>query len=90
MQDKSRIGICIDTCHAYSAGYDLSTAAACERTFAELDRVVGLKYLKGMHLNDDMKTQGSRVDRHAPLGEGTLGLEAFRYIAADPRSTTCR
>ena len=47
--------------------------------------MVGLKYLKGMHLNDDMKTQGSRVDRHAPLGEGTLGMEAFRYIAADPR-----
>lgn len=85
VQDKSRVGICIDTCHAYSAGYDLSTAAACERTFAELDRVVGLKYLKGMHLNDDMKAQGSRVDRHAPLGEGTLGMEAFRYIAADPR-----
>ncbi|MCC8063252.1 MAG: deoxyribonuclease IV, partial [Rikenellaceae bacterium] len=85
VQDKSRVGICIDTCHAYSAGYDLRTAAACEATFAELDRVVGLKYLKGMHLNDDLKAQGSRVDRHAPLGEGTLGIEAFKYIAADPR-----
>lgn len=85
VEDKSRVGICIDTCHAYSAGYDLSTAAACETTFAELDRVVGLKYLKGMHLNDDLKARGSRVDRHAPLGEGTLGTEVFKYIAADPR-----
>lgn len=85
VQDKSRVGICIDTCHAYSAGYDLRTAAACQATFAELDRVVGLKYLKGMHLNDDLKAQGSRVDRHAPLGEGTLGIETFKYIAADPR-----
>lgn len=85
VEDKSRVGICIDTCHAYSAGYDLSTAAACEATFAELDRVVGLKYLKGMHLNDDLKARGSRVDRHAPLGEGTLGVEVFKYIAADPR-----
>ena len=85
VEDKSRVGICIDTCHAYSAGYDLSTAAACEATFGELDRVVGLKYLKGMHLNDDLKARGSRVDRHAPLGEGTLGVEVFKYIAADPR-----
>lgn len=85
VEDKSRVGICIDTCHAFSAGYDLSTAEACERTFAELDRVVGLRYLRGMHLNDDLKAQGSRVDRHAPLGDGTLGLEVFRYVAADPR-----
>lgn len=85
VEDKSRVGICIDTCHAYSAGYDLSTAAACEATFAELDRTVGLQYLRGMHLNDDLKARGSRVDRHAPLGEGTLGVEVFKYIAADPR-----
>lgn len=85
VEDKSRVGICIDTCHAYSAGYDLSTASACEATFAELDHIVGLKYLRGMHLNDDLKARGSRVDRHAPLGEGTLGVEVFKYIAADPR-----
>lgn len=85
VRDKSRVGICIDTCHAYSAGYDLGTAAACEATFAELDRVVGLGYLRGMHLNDDLKAHGSRVDRHAPLGDGTLGLGVFRYVAADPR-----
>lgn len=85
VEDKSRVGVCIDTCHAYSAGYDLGTAEACDRTFEEFDRVVGFRYLRGMHLNDDLKAKGSRVDRHAPLGEGTLGIEPFKYIAADPR-----
>ena len=69
----------------FAAGYDLSSAAACDATFALLDRTVPMKYLRGMHLNDAMKPLGSRVDRHAPLGEGTIGLEAFRYIAADSR-----
>ncbi len=85
VEDKSRVGVCIDTCHAYSAGYDLSTVEACDATWAEFDRVVGFKYLRGMHLNDDMKAMGSKVDRHAPLGEGTLGLVPFQYIASDPR-----
>lgn len=85
VEDKSRVGYCIDTCHAFAAGYDLRTAEACEQTFAELDRVVGLKYLRGMHLNDAMKPLGSHVDRHAPLGEGEIGWECFRYIAADSR-----
>ena len=84
-EDKSRVGVCIDTCHAFAAGYDLSTRAGCEATFCELDEVVGMKYLRGMHLNDAMKGVGSRVDRHAPLGEGMLGLECFRYIAEDSR-----
>ncbi|MEG0814378.1 MAG: deoxyribonuclease IV [Mucinivorans sp.] len=85
VEDKTRVGVCIDTCHAYSAGYDLKTTQACEATFAEFDRVVGFKYLSGMHLNDDLKAYRSRVDRHAPLGEGSLGLDVFRYIAADSR-----
>lgn len=85
VDDKSRVGICIDTCHAYSAGYDLSTSQACQATFAELDRIVGMKYLKGMHLNDDLKAMGSKVDRHAPLGQGTLGMEVFKFIAQDSR-----
>lgn len=85
VEDRSRVGICIDTCHAYSAGYDLKTREACERTFAELDSVVGMQYLRGMHLNDDLKAQGSRVDRHAPLGEGTLGMAVFEYVASDSR-----
>ncbi len=85
VEDKSRVGVCIDTCHAYSAGYDLSTVEACNATWAEFDRVVGFKYLKGMHLNDDLKAFGSRVDRHAPLGEGTLGYTPFKYIMQDAR-----
>ena len=85
VEDKSRVGVCIDTCHAFAAGYDLRTAEACERTFAELDSIVGFEYLKGMHLNDAMKILGSRVDRHTPLGEGMIGMECFRYIASDKR-----
>ena len=77
--------VCIDTCHAFAAGYDLRTAEACERTFAELDSIVGFEYLKGMHLNDAMKILGSRVDRHTPLGEGMIGMECFRYIMQDAR-----
>lgn len=85
VDDKSRVGVCIDTCHAYAAGYDLHSTEACDRTFAELDRVVGWGYLKGMHLNDTMKGLASKIDRHAPLGEGVLGLEVFKYIAKDVR-----
>lgn len=85
VEDKSRVGVCIDTCHAFAAGYDLRTAEACEETFAELERIVGFRYLRGMHLNDAMKGLGSRVDRHAPLGKGEIGLECFRYIARDAR-----
>ena len=85
VDDKARVGVCIDTCHAFAAGYDLATDEACERTFAEFDRTVGFAYLRGMHLNDAMKPLGSRVDRHAPLGEGHIGIGAFRYIARDSR-----
>lgn len=85
VEDKSRVGVCIDTCHAFAAGYDLRTPEACDATFAELERVVGFNYLKGMHLNDAMKILGSRIDRHTPLGEGMIGMECFRYIARDKR-----
>ena len=85
VEDKSRVGVCIDTCHAFAAGYDLRTAEACDKTFAELERVVGCGYLKGMHLNDAMKILGSHVDRHTPLGEGMIGMECFRYIMQDAR-----
>jgi deoxyribonuclease-4 len=81
VEDKSRIGICIDTCHAFAAGYDLSTPDACRKTFGELDKVVGLKYLRGMHLNDTMKGRASRVDRHQSLGQGELGIEVFKFVA---------
>lgn len=85
VEDKSRVGYCIDTCHAFAAGYDLVTTEACNETFAKLDRTISMSYLRGMHLNDAKKPCGSRVDRHAPLGDGEIGWEAFRYIASDAR-----
>lgn len=85
VEDKSRVGVCIDTCHAFAAGYDLRTREAFESTFEEFGRVVGFGYLRGMHLNDAMKIQGSHVDRHMPLGEGFIGIDAFRYIVEDSR-----
>ena len=85
VEDKTRVGVCLDTCHTVSAGYDLISPAGYEKTLAEFDAVVGLSYLKGLHLNDDKKALASRVDRHASLGEGTLGLEPFRRIMNDPR-----
>lgn len=85
VEDKSRVGVCLDTCHSFAAGYDLRTKEALDATFAEFERVVGFKYLKGMHLNDAMKPLGSRVDRHAPLGDGEIGWECFRYIMSDER-----
>jgi deoxyribonuclease-4 len=85
VEDKSRIGVCLDTCHTFTAGYDLRTPEACDATFAEFDRLVGFKYLRGMHLNDSKPDLGSRVDRHESLGEGKLGWNVFRYIMNDDR-----
>jgi deoxyribonuclease-4 len=85
VEDKSRVGVCLDTCHSFAAGYDLRTKEACDATFAEFDRIIGFDYLRGMHLNDAMRVLGSRIDRHSPLGDGEIGWECFRYIAADER-----
>ena len=85
VEDKSRVGVCLDTCHSFAAGYDLRTREACDATFAEFERIVGFKYLRGMHLNDAMRPLGSRIDRHSPLGDGEIGWECFKYIAQDPR-----
>jgi deoxyribonuclease-4 len=85
VEDQSRVGVCLDTCHTFTAGYDLRTAEACEATFAEFERIVGFNYLCGMHLNDSKPDLGSRVDRHDSLGKGKLGLEVFRYIMNDTR-----
>ena len=85
VEDKSRVGVCIDTCHAFAAGYDLSTASGFTETFEHFDRIIGFKYLMGMHLNDAKKGLGSRVDRHESIGKGELGIETFKMIMQDPR-----
>ncbi|STO58386.1 deoxyribonuclease IV [Grimontia hollisae] len=85
VEDKSRVGVCIDTCHAFAAGYDLRTHTATEATFVEFDKTVGFQYLRGMHLNDAKTAFGSRVDRHQALGEGEIGLACFEVIMQDKR-----
>ena len=85
VEDKSRVGVCIDTCHSFAAGYDLTSDEAFDATFRDFDVKVGFQYLKGMHINDSKKGLGSRVDRHESLGKGTLGLEVFRRVMKDPR-----
>lgn len=85
VEDKSRVGVCYDTCHAFAAGYDMRTPETCVATFAEFDRVVGFNYLKGMHINGAKCTFGSRVDRHHSLQEGNLGTAVFEFIMRDSR-----
>jgi len=85
VDDKSRIGVCIDTCHSFSAGYDLRTRDACRQTFQAFDDIVGFSYLRGMHLNDSKVPFESRKDRHHNLGEGTIPMVAFEYVMQDPR-----
>ncbi|SHI87123.1 Endonuclease IV [Tangfeifania diversioriginum] len=83
VEDKNRVGVCIDTCHAYSAGYDILNNF--EDVFREFEEVIGFDYLKGMHLNDSKKELASKVDRHNSMGEGSLGWEPFRMIMKDSR-----
>ena len=85
VEDKSRIGVCLDTCHTYSAGYDIKSEEGYKDTFEAFDRIVGINYLKGLHLNDTKKEFGSRVDRHHSIGQGLLGEEVFRRIMNDKR-----
>ena len=85
VDDKSRVAVCIDTCHTYTAGYDIASEEGFEKTFQEFDSVIGFKYLKGMHLNDSKKELGSRVDRHDNIGKGLMGIDVFRRIMTDPR-----
>ncbi|KAA1185281.1 deoxyribonuclease IV [Photorhabdus heterorhabditis] len=87
VEDKSRVGVCIDTCHAFAAGYDLRTEHACKQTFQEFEKIVGFQYLRGMHLNDAKSEFASRVDRHHSLGEGNIGKTPFSYIMKDARFT---
>jgi len=85
VEDRSRVGVCLDTCHTFTAGYDLRTRETYEETMRSFDEIVGFSYLRGMHLNDSKVELGSRVDRHENLGKGKLGLEPFRFIMQDER-----
>jgi deoxyribonuclease-4 len=85
VEDKSRVGVCIDTCHAYTSGYDVKTEKGFKDTFKKFDEVIGLGYLKGMHLNDSKKDFGTHVDRHENLGTGFLGNSTFEFIMNDSR-----
>jgi deoxyribonuclease-4 len=84
VQKKIPIGVCLDTCHLFAAGYDISTRAGWEKTLKEFDSQVGLKHLYALHVNDSLKPLGSEVDRHAPLGKGLIGIECFKVMMELP------
>jgi deoxyribonuclease IV len=85
VNDKSRVGVCIDTCHAFVSGYNIKTREGYQETFNMFDNIVGFKYLKGIHLNDTKKELGTRVDRHDNIGMGFLGHDTFSMLMNDPR-----
>lgn len=85
IEDKSRVGVCIDTCHMFTAGYDIRTRETYDATWEAFDHIVGRNYLMGMHLNDSKPELGSRVDRHESLGKGHIGWDAFKFIMNDDR-----
>ncbi len=85
IDDKSRVGVCLDTCHTFAAGYDLRTKEAYDKTMSEFEEIVGFEYLKGVHLNDAKVELASRKDRHHSIGEGMIGIEAFQMLMKDPR-----
>ncbi|WP_027858890.1 deoxyribonuclease IV [Marinobacterium jannaschii] len=85
VNDKSRVGVCIDTCHMFAAGYDIRTQESCREVFAQFEQIVGFQYLRAMHLNDSKGGLGSKLDRHHSLGEGEIGYEVFRFIMQDDR-----
>ncbi len=85
VQHEERIGVCVDTCHIFVAGYDIRTPETYTHTFAEFERIVGTQRIKVLHLNDTEKELGSHIDRHTHIGQGQIGLEAFRMLVNDPR-----
>jgi deoxyribonuclease-4 len=85
VREPNRLGVCLDTCHVFAAGYALAPEAEYRATLRAFDKLVGLKRLKAFHVNDSLKPQGSRVDRHAHIGRGCLGLEPFRLLVNDSR-----
>lgn len=85
VEDKSRLAVCVDTCHIFAAGYDIRTEKNYLKTFEAFDEIIGLKYLKAFHMNDSKKGLGERVDRHEHIGKGKIGLNGFRFIMNDER-----
>ncbi|HRU13039.1 MAG TPA: deoxyribonuclease IV [Dysgonamonadaceae bacterium] len=85
VEDKSRVGVCIDTAHTLASGYEIRTREAFDETFSKFDRIVGFHYLKGMHINDSKKELASRVDRHDSIGKGVMNMDLFSFIMNDPR-----
>ncbi|MDD3355359.1 MAG: deoxyribonuclease IV [Dysgonamonadaceae bacterium] len=85
VEDKSRVGVCIDTAHTLAAGYEIRTEESFQQTFKSYDNIVGFNYLKGMHINDSKKEVGSRVDRHDSIGKGVMGMKLFEMIIKDDR-----
>ena len=85
VEDKSRVGVCLDTAHTLASGYDLTSRMAIDETFREFEEIVGFQYLKGMHINDSKKELATRVDRHDSLGKGFMGMEVFDFIMNDDR-----
>lgn len=85
VEDKSRVGVCIDTCHAYTSGYDVKSKTGFDETFRKFEEVVGFKYIKGLHINDSKKDLGTRVDRHENIGTGFLGYDTFSMFVNDSR-----
>lgn len=83
---KIPVGVCIDTCHIFAAGYDIRTPDGWKKTLHQFDSAIGLKHLSAFHVNDSQKDLGSRVDRHASLGEGKIGMDAFRFLMTDPHT----
>ncbi|MGL5681438.1 MAG: deoxyribonuclease IV [Marinifilaceae bacterium] len=85
VEDKSRVGVCLDTCHTVAAGYDIISDQGFTETFEHFENIIGFKHLMGMHLNDSKKGVGSHLDRHESLGKGAIGIETFRRIMNDDR-----
>ncbi|MGM0508504.1 MAG: deoxyribonuclease IV [Fusobacteriota bacterium] len=85
VKNKDRIGVCLDTCHMFGAGYDIRTKESYEKVMTEFDDIIGFEYLRGMHLNDSKKKLGSKKDRHHSIGKGLIGEDAFKFIMNDPR-----
>lgn len=85
VEDKSRVGVCMDTAHTLASGYEIRTREGFDQTFADFERIIGFHYLKGMHINDSKKDLGTRVDRHDSIGKGVMNMDLFSFLMNDHR-----